>query len=166
MGGIGLLSYIANKKLQLKLGLYYNREFFGNFFVPLVGIEWKATDRLSFYGIFTTNYNIEYRWGNKFFTGICFKAYERSYQLSNFYNNDFVWVKDDQLKFFADYFVYKKIMLFAEVSRSISYSLLEYNSTDIKNPVATNPIYTPFNNSFFFSVGIAYRIRMQDDSSK
>ncbi|MFI5164334.1 MAG: DUF6268 family outer membrane beta-barrel protein [Bacteroidia bacterium] len=161
LGGIALFSYVKSKTLQFKLGLYYNREFFGNFFVPLIGIDWKATERLSFYGVFTTNYYVEYKWGNKFFTGIFFKAYERSYRLSNYYNNDFVWVKEDLVKFFANYFIYKKIILFAEISRSIGYSLLEYKNSASKTRVNTNPVYTSFNDSFLFSVGIAYRIRMQ-----
>ena len=59
LGGIFLENYIVNNHLKFKLGLYYNREAFGNFFMPLVGMDWKVNKRLSLYGTLPSNYRVE-----------------------------------------------------------------------------------------------------------
>ncbi|MFI5142096.1 MAG: DUF6268 family outer membrane beta-barrel protein, partial [Bacteroidia bacterium] len=81
VGGYGLATYSVNKKLKIKAGLFYNREFFGNFFVPLFAIDWDATDRLKLYGVLPTTYRIEYALvKQKLYTGLAFKSYTRSYR--------------------------------------------------------------------------------------
>src|ERR1017187_3422980 len=44
LGGYGLVTYTKSEKLKFKLGLFYNREFFNNFFfIPLAGIDWRVS---------------------------------------------------------------------------------------------------------------------------
>lgn len=50
MGGVLLHTRKLSSSLSLKAGLYYNREFFGHFFIPLVGIDWKINENLWLYG--------------------------------------------------------------------------------------------------------------------
>src|ERR1043166_1649202 len=59
-GGIFLEQFVKSPTLKIKAGLYYNREAFGNFYVPLVGVDWKINKRISMYGILPTNYKIEF----------------------------------------------------------------------------------------------------------
>ena len=83
-GALLLENYDVNQNLKLKAGLYYNREAFGNFFVPLLGVDWKATERIYFYGILPSNYKIEFNVvKNKVYTGLDFKWVTRSFYLSN-----------------------------------------------------------------------------------
>lgn len=160
LGGIGLVTYVKNENLKFKLGLYYSREFWGDFFVPLVGMDWKINDHLSMYGVIPSNYRIEYKFNNKLYTGIGLKSFTRSYRLSAAQNNDFVKVKDTQAKAFIDYFIYKKLLVFGEISYGLPYSLVQYAYHKQTDYSRSNPLYSPFQGNFLFGVGIAYRIRL------
>ncbi|MEO6901607.1 MAG: hypothetical protein ABI315_00460 [Bacteroidia bacterium] len=159
LGGLFLQTYTYSEKLKFKAGLYYNREAFGSFFVPLVGIDWRATDRIMFYGILPTNYKLEFNClKNKLYAGINFKSYTRSFRLSKMNGYDYVRYDEMQLKSFFDYFIYKKIVLFAEAGYTLGKNPLQYiNQT--KNTTDVNLIYTPLLKSVVFNIGIAYRIR-------
>jgi hypothetical protein len=159
LGGTALFTYIKNEKLKFKFGLYYNTECFGNFFVPLAGMDWKVNEHWFFYGTLPNNYRIEYRWSEKLFSGIGFRSFQRSYRLSEVYHHDYVRVKENELKLFTDCFISGKLLIFADLSYAINYNLLEH-------PVeaefaATLPVYTPLRPGFLFSAGLAYRIRKE-----
>ena len=158
MGGYGLATYIINPKLKIKAGLYYNREAFGNFFVPLFAIDWVATNRLQLYGILPTTYRIEYALvKQKLYAGLAFKSFTRSYRLSDA-NHDYVKNAELQVKAFVDFYIKKKYVLFAEFGRTINYSPLAY-FYETKTLLNTNPLYTKMQDAFFIQVGLAYRIR-------
>ncbi len=158
-GGLFLENYLPNDKLKFKAGLYYNKEAFGNFFVPLLGVDWKASDRLNFFGILPTNYKIEYNLvEKKLYTGINFKAATRSFNLSN--TNEYVRFDEMILKVFTDYLVYKDIVLSAELGYSLGKNPLIYNF-DSNSLVLNNPVYTRVDNYLVFNFGIAYRIRKE-----
>jgi len=158
VGAYGLATYSVNKKLKIKAGLFYNREFFGNFFVPLFSIDWDATDRLKLYGVLPTTYRIEYALvKQKLYAGLAFKSYTRSYRLSDA-NHDYVKNAELQTKAFLDVYIKKKFVLFAEFGRTIGYSPLAY-LYQTKTEAQYIPIYTKIQDAFFFNVGLALRIR-------
>ena len=158
IGGYGLVTYSINKKLRIKAGLFYNREFFGNFFVPLFAIDWDATDRLKLYGVLPTTYRIEYAIvKQKLYAGLAFKSYTRSYRLSDA-NHDYVKNAELQTKVFVDVYIKKKFVLFAEFGRTIGYSPLAY-LYQTKTEAQYIPVYTKIQDAFFFNVGLALRIR-------
>lgn len=47
MGGLLLFNYKRSEKLKYHFGMYYNKECFGDFVMPLLGIEWKPNDKLN-----------------------------------------------------------------------------------------------------------------------
>lgn len=49
-GGFVVMNYKVNPKLTLKAGLYYNREAFGNFFMPIAGLEYKIDSSFQIWG--------------------------------------------------------------------------------------------------------------------
>lgn len=165
LGGIFLQHFVPNEKLKIKLGLYYNREAFGNFFMPLVGVDWKINKRMQLYGILPSNYRFEVNIiKDKLYMGLCYKAATRSFRLSSKNNYDYVRYDEQQVKLFLDCFVYKKILLFVDAGYSIGKNPLGYyyNTKDIDYH---NPVYTPLKAYPVFNFGIAYRVRM-DLSSK
>lgn len=158
IGGYALATYVLNKKLKIKAGLFYNREFFGNFFVPLFSIDWDATDRLKLYGILPTTYRIEYAIAKqKVYAGLAFKSYTRSYRLNDA-NYNYVKNQEIQAKVFLDFYIKKKFVLFAEFGRTIGYSPLAY-LYQTKTQTEYIPVYTKIQDAFFFNVGLALRIR-------
>ncbi len=166
LGGIFLQQYVRNDNLKFKLGLYYNREAFGNFFIPLVGLDWKVNDRLYLYGVIPSNYSVEYAIvKNKFYTGLNFKSFTRSFRLSEANNYDYVRYNEEELKVFVNWFVYKKILLFAEAGYTLGKNPLQY-TYNTKNATDVNPVYTPMKSYALFNVGIAYRIRFDLDKKE
>ncbi|MDQ3046403.1 MAG: DUF6268 family outer membrane beta-barrel protein [Bacteroidota bacterium] len=160
LGGIFLQNYIHSDKLKIKAGLYYNREAFGNFFVPLVGVDWKVNDRINLYGIIPTSYKVEFNIvKEKLYAGINFKSLTRSFRLSKTMGYDYVRYDEMQLKVFVDCFVYKKILLFGEVGYTIGRSPWQY-TYNTKEETYRNPVYNPVNNYLIFNVGLAYRVRL------
>ncbi len=160
LGGIFLENYIINDKLKIKAGLYYNREAFGNFFVPLAAIDWQATDRISLYGILPTNYKLEYNLiKNRLYSGLGFKSFTRSFRLEKQLNNDYVRYDEIQLKYFIDYFLYKRILIYGEIGYSLGKNPLQYTFTT-KSRTDENLVYTPTKNAVIFNLGVAYRLRV------
>ena len=159
MGGYGLATYVVNPKLKIKAGLYYNREAFGNFFMPLAGVDWVINDRLQLYGVLPTMYRIEYALvKQKLYVGLAFKSFTRSYRLSDA-NHNYVKNVEIQAKMFVDFYIAKKFVLFAEFGRTIGYSPLAYVYDTRKTLLNTNPIYTKIQDAFFIQAGLAFRIR-------
>jgi len=159
MGGIVLQNYVYNEKLKFKAGLYYNREAFGNFFVPLAGIDWRVNDKINFYGIMPTNYKIEFNLlKNKLYTGVNFKSYTRSFRLSRSQNNDYVRYNEIQVKAFLDYFIYKKILMFGEIGYALGKSPIQY-AYNTDQLAQANPVFAQVKNGMVFNIGLAYRLR-------
>ncbi len=165
LGGTTLFTWVKNDSCKLKFGVFYNREYWGNFFVPLVGIDWKATKHVNIYGILPNNMRVEYSFGDGFYAGIGFKNNKRSFRLSSGFDNDYVQVKETQIKLFLEWFVWKKIIFFAEGGYGVNYSFVEYDFSE-KNASGedlihlNHPVYTPMNKSFLFNAGFAYRLRL------
>jgi hypothetical protein len=158
-GGTGLITYVLRDSCKLKFGLYYNRECFGNFFVPLVGIDWKISEHFSVYGILPNNMRVEYQTNDhKFFAGLGYRNFQRSYRLSGGFHDDYIRVKESQVKVFAECFLWKKILLSAELGYTLKYDLAQYNS-DYTVEQLPRPVYTPVKNDFIITTALAYRIR-------
>lgn len=159
MGGYAMATYVKSQNLKIKFGLFYNRELFGNFFVPLAAVDWKVCRWFQMYGILPNNYRLEFApIQKKLYAGLAFKSYTRSYRLSSAYGHDYVRNNEMQVKAFVDIYFAKKFVLFGEFGRTIGYSPLAYK-LGTKDRSLTAPQYFPINDAFFFNVGIAYRIR-------
>jgi len=170
LGGIFLENYIVSDKLKFKLGLYYNREAFGNFFMPLVGMDWKVNKRLYLYGTLPSNYRVEINIiKNKLYAGLGFKSLTRSFQLSKPYPynqaipdwNNYVRYDEEQIKLFLDCFIYKKFLLYGEVAYSIGKNPILYNNIDnLLGQNYSSPVYNKMTPYPIFNIGISYRIRL------
>ncbi|MES2747772.1 MAG: hypothetical protein V4648_05305 [Bacteroidota bacterium] len=158
-GGLLLENYVPNQNLKLKFGLYYNREAFGNFFVPLLGVDWKASERIYLYGILPSNYKIEYNLiKNKVYTGLDFKWLTRSFNLSDANPDNYMRFEEVFLKGFVECFLYKNILVSAAAGYSFGKSPLQYTTaTDEVND--NSIIYAPLKKYPVFNIGIFYRIR-------
>jgi hypothetical protein len=164
LGGYGLVTYKRSDKLSFKLGLFYNKEFFGNFFMPLAGVDWRINERLQLYGVLPTNYRLEYAIARqKLYTGFAFQSYTRSYHIdlkNGLKDSSNVYVKNVEIKakLFIDYYVTKRFVLFVDFGRTINYSPKLYWS-GTRDEVKGFTLYSPIKDAFFFNAGLAYRIR-------
>ena len=159
LGGYGLVTYNHSNKLKIKLGLYYNREYFGDFFMPLGGIEWKVNERFQMYGVLPTFYRFEFTAvKKKLYTGFEFRSYTRSYRLDAAENHNYVKNKEIKAKIYIDFYIKQKLILFADFGRTIGYSPQEY-LYGTKILANANPLYTSIQDAFLLNVGLAFRIR-------
>lgn len=156
LGGLFLENYSLNPNLKLKAGLYYNNEAFGHFFVPLLGVDWKASERMHLYGILPTNYKIEYNViKNKWYTGLDFKSLTRSFHISE--SQEYVRFDEIILKLFAECYVYKNIVVSSQIGYSFGKNPIQYNMlTDEESN--SNVLYSPTKNYPIFNLGLSYRI--------
>ncbi|MFN4812164.1 MAG: DUF6268 family outer membrane beta-barrel protein [Bacteroidota bacterium] len=159
-GGSMLLQYKISKTLRVKAGLYYNKEPFGNFFVPLFGVDWQISNRWMLYGTFPFFNRLEYKINDRLYTGIGARIFGRSYRLNSYWNRDYVWNQENQLKYFLDFYMTKKLVSFIEIGRSIGFGPKQIVSDQSRdNVVLNNPLYRPLEQGFFIHAGVAFRLR-------
>lgn len=158
-GMLFIENHKCNAYLQIKAGLYINKEAFGYFWVPLIGVDWKATDKLHCFGILPTNYKIEYTIAKrKWYAGINFKAFTRSFQLSESENNDYIRFDEVVLKGFVEYYCLKNMVAYAEMGSLLRRGPTQFkaNSNELTYSSQNNP---QTDNYSLLSFGLAYRIR-------
>lgn len=169
MGGVVMVNLKKSDYVKWKAGLYYNHEFFGNLFVPLVGIDWKANDKLNIYGVIPNSMNLEYCLTNDLYVGYTFRSIMGTYRLSE--DNQQYYVRDGhriwghiQNKLFVNAYPVKNIVVFLEAGFTFARRIEMYEDGDAnkKNPITINPIFLKTNDGIFFNVGTAYRIRLDN----
>ena len=152
VGGIALATFEQSKQLKYKLGLYYNSELFGPFFVPLLGIDWR-TDKTNIYGVLPGNFTIERKLSAVFYCGATFRSITHSYQLVD---NKFIRISDNQLGLFVDYYLAKHIVLNVEAGHTFFRRIRlgdNYNHPDYYFTAKTN-------DNWLLNGGLAYRFRL------
>ena len=137
LGAYSLFTVTQSDKFRYKFGLYYNREFFGNFFVPLVGVDWKVSDRFSVFGTLPQSFKASYAiFPSRVNAGLAFRSMTRSFRGED--NNTFVRYNELQFKTFFDFYVTPKNVVYIEGGYFLGKTPLLYNNADTKNPVNSN----------------------------
>ena len=121
MGGAVLLAKKKNQNLTYKFGVYYNREFFGHFVMPLLGVDWRPAPSLRVFGVLPGNAVIEKKVSKAFYYGLSFRAITTSYRFTTPLSNtpSFIRIDDNTLQAFADLYLTKNMVLNAEVGHSL-----------------------------------------------
>lgn len=159
VGGIGLITRVFSKTLQVRAGLYYNTEYWGHFFMPLFGVDWKINEKFRMYGTLPGNYRFEYQIGKRFYTGVGFRSAQRSFRLQQKYKDDFVRVRENQLKVFFEGFVLGKIIVGVDFYRSLNYSLISYDYFETKIATYRPILFSKSKDAWGATLNLAYRIR-------
>ncbi len=161
LGGVVFLKYRLQPPLQLLAGLYYNTELFGNYFVPLAGLNWKANDRLNIFGYLPSIMNIEYRLNKKLYTGFIYTSSVSTYMIDD--RQQYIREGDEKvgqthLKLYFNYYLKNSFVILAE--SGFTYKRI-YNIYDTnKNLIESENDNIKIDDGIFFVVGLAYRIRI------
>jgi hypothetical protein len=163
-GGIILTTWKKNQYISFKFGFYYNKEFFGNYFMPLVGLDWKIDTKNNLFGVLPGYMIFEHKVTPKFYYGFAFRALTNSYRQETIdpcFSGDcsakrYLRIDDNPLGIYADTYLSKKIVLSAEagytILRRYRYGFKGENfhfKTDYKN------------DNFYFKASLAYRLRLR-----
>ena len=126
-GAVILTTWKKSQDLSFKFGLYYNKEFFGNYFMPLIGLDWKIDSKNNLFGVLPGNMIFEHKVTSKFYYGFAFRALTNSYReetIDPCFSGDcsgknYLRIDDNPLGIYADTYLSKKIVFSAEAGYTI-----------------------------------------------
>jgi hypothetical protein len=161
MGGAFLVTRKFRPGLKMQLGLYYNKEFFGNFFMPLLGIDWKISPNKNLFGILPSYLVYEHRLSKQFSWGGVFRTFNNSYRIDQRGipgADDYLRVSDNQLGVYADWYLARRVVMNIEGGHTI----LRRVSTGLEN-VRTRKDEAILSNrdNFYFRASLQYRMRFR-----
>ena len=82
LGFISTYSHRVNDDFLWKAGLYYNSEFFGPFFVPIFGLDWRLNEKVSIIGDLPIYAKVNYGFNENISAGLGYIALVSSFRLS------------------------------------------------------------------------------------
>ncbi len=154
VGGVVLAYYQKKEAMKYNFGAYYNSDFFGPFFVPLVGIDWSINKRLNLFGSLPINMNIEYTVNKKLHAGAGVNFLTNSYRIQN---NGFLRVDDYNAKFILNYYIVKDQVISLEAGHSLfrqyRYGKLENGSPDYQHDLHVS-------DGYLFKVAYIFRVAL------
>ena len=158
LGGALLYTKVYSSKFKLKGGVYYNREFWGNYFTPLLGFEWKASKNIYCWGLLPNSTTVDVSF-NKLHTGFAFRGIEESYSenYSSYFHD-----REGLLKLYLNYYLIKKdkkvgLVLLGEAGQSVN-RLYEFKLSNSENIYKFHPA-----ENWFVRIGIAVRYITRSD---
>lgn len=172
LGAIGIMKYKKRDNLNFKLGLYYNTELFGPFFVPILGLYYLSPNKK-----FETNIMLplqadaNYKLFSFMTVGCNFNGQVRTYHLSDVTSsnhNSYVARSTNELFAYLKFNVTKNISLQTKVGQSFGRKYRVYNDNDKVYYGAPllfvgehrKQINTDFSNGMIFQVVLSYRINL------
>lgn len=159
-GGILLATWKKSQDISFKFGFYYNKEFFGNYFMPLVGLDWKIDSKNNLFGVLPGYMIFEHKVTPKFYYGFAFRAFTNSYRkevIDPFMGgSNYLRIDDNPLGIYADTYLSKKIVLAVETGYTV---LRRYRYGFKEENVHTKTDYK--NDNFYFKASLAYRLRLR-----
>lgn len=157
-GFYGFFQHQYASDLRYRVGIYYNREFFGNFFVPLLGIDWKINSHLSLFGTLPNSMKCMYTTSDgKYALGIAFRSLMRSYRLNLTDPNAFVRFNENQLKLVNEINIGDHWVIQADAGYFITQAPLLYQYGFRKERLSSD-LYLPSKPFFMLNVGLVYRL--------
>jgi hypothetical protein len=161
MGGAVLVTRKIRPGLKYQFGAYYNKELFGHFFLPLLGIDWKINDQMNLFGVLPGYLTYEHRLGKKFSWGANFRTFTTSYRLeTNGIANadDYLRVQDNQVGIYSDFYLAPKIVLNVEAGHTAMRRIA--TGIEGKGDKNTEHIVSERDN-FYFRATLQYRLRFR-----
>lgn len=126
-------SFQVNNKLQIRAGLYFNKEGFGHFWLSLLGVDRRTSDRSMFYGTLPTNYVIEYAFKKrKRHTALQFKAFARSFQHSLEQDQGYICFDEVLLKGYVEDYFAKNMLAYVDVGSAFGSPQQLYQSDSVE----------------------------------
>jgi hypothetical protein len=149
LAGAVIASYRVRPNLVLKGGLYYSREFFGDFVMPLAGLEWQVNDRLNIFGLINNSIKLEYRFTDRLLGGLVTKNITNSFR--DVASGGYYKVSDNHAGVFADVRFGKRLVWSVEAGHTLLRYIKARNGAGFPEQDADGPV---------FKTGLYYRVRL------
>ena len=170
IGGMFLLFKDRNEKFFWQFGMFYNQDTYGPFIMPLLGFDWRITEK-DYFAVLLPAYIIyERKLSTKFYTGFELElsgetfrlggsAYENSY-ISQLGENKLTFMTEPRL--FLDYYILPHLVLYLRTGMRLFHMYEHYTIDDFRVQV---PEYVEgkLKENFYMEAGIAIRFRYDEE---
>jgi hypothetical protein len=156
-----LVIYERSHKVRYKLGVFYSAEFFGTLVLPLAGIDWKITDRLTLHGLVPRSMFLEYKVTPRVYAGIATKTVLNSYRYQSFNPHDYIKIEENHVRLFVDYYLTRHIVFNVEAGHTF---FREYHQRSVQQRMEGLDSDMMVNDGLLFKASFIYRVRLDDDS--
>lgn len=129
-GGLLILGYQAKENLQYRFGLYGAREFFGPFFVPILGVDWKVRPKLRIYGNLPITANINYTLSPRIWTGFGFIGNVASFSVREGINDTYLEQLSNQAYLYVNFYLTTNLVFETRVGHIIGRDFFLFDRAD------------------------------------
>ncbi|OCB73063.1 hypothetical protein SAMN05192550_0765 [Flavobacterium glycines] len=151
-GAISFTTFSKKTNKQIRFGVYANKEFFGWFIIPILGLNWKLNDSNSVFGLLPGRFTYEHKWNSKLYSGLNFRAPLNSYRINS---QQYITLYDNQLSLFLDYYISKPICLTIEPGWSVFKKIRNTTTENNYKINETNRV-----DGAFIKLSAAYRFKL------
>lgn len=103
-------------KLRLRYGIYANREYFGWWVLPLLGVDWTWKNGSRVFGILPGSLTWERKLSRKWYHGLSYRALTTSYRIPG---ERYLRINETQLGAFVDFYPFRSIAINLEGGHSL-----------------------------------------------
>lgn len=172
LGAVALLKYQKNPNMRYKMGLYYNTDKFGNFFVPLFGFYYKK-NKLEVDITLPSVVDVNYRIKEDLFVGLDFRAIVKSFNLTQSLQSlgqEYIEQKSNEIMGYLGYEFKNGLIVKGMVGYSVGRSYGMYEQEDkidwglsaFKFGDDRNQLNFDFADGLLFRAQMVYRFHIKD----
>lgn len=111
-----------------KAGVYYSRELFGNFFLPLLAFDWQANERVRAWGILPRFGFLDYAMNRYWHCGLAYRGTNDSYRMPG---GDWFRINEIQFRLYNDLYIPKThFVLSADIGHTFLRNFTWYNNSN------------------------------------
>ncbi|MCD4731733.1 MAG: DUF6268 family outer membrane beta-barrel protein [Bacteroidales bacterium] len=160
----------SSEKFLWKVGMYFSTEFFGPFIVPLFGLNWDVSPKLSITGDLPIYAKIKYNVNTNFLTGVGYIALVSSYRLSGEFNDAYTSRYAIEPYVFAEVKFLKQLYFNGKLGYTMGRKYPIYAKEDrldlqlsfIKFGDDRTQLNPEILDNFFFELGLAFKVDVSD----
>jgi hypothetical protein len=104
-GGALIIYRKQSENLTYKAGIYYNKEFFGNLWIPFLGLDARIGERIFIWALLPRALMADYTLLSSLHTGIAFRGIEESYRIGTSELTDYFRPNEGYLRLYFDYYI-------------------------------------------------------------
>lgn len=161
MGGVALAAYKKSPSLTYRIGVYYNSEFFGPFVIPLLGFDWRMSNKDNLFGVLPQILTYEHRVSKRLSWGAVYRMHNTSYRVGTLNQSlipNFFRINEMQLHLTADAYLSKNLLLNIEAGHSLFRRYRMGTRVDKKEYYSDIKV----NDSYIIKAAFIYRIRLRE----
>lgn len=114
-----------NANFTWKAGVYYSREFFGNFFLPLLAFDWQAGARVRAWGVLPRFGVLDYAMNRYWHCGLAYRGTNDSYRMPS---GDWFRINEIQFRLYNDLYIPRtRFVLSADIGHTFLRDFTWYN---------------------------------------